>query len=211
MKKNLFNLTLAVLFAATVSHSATANTSNSPAEEFTKIPGISRIGMIEARGNVDLYVMSGDSDLVEVTHNYYQDNALIQVEHGVLRITNYRQEKLKVWVTVADLRNLSAYDQVSVQSLGKFSSIDLTLDLHGESYAKLDLDCFNADLRLNEKSKADLRGYAQQGSLLVNYAATANTTDLLAESFDRKRISPLQKASFRISVLAMVANKPARQ
>ncbi|WP_454801447.1 GIN domain-containing protein [Mucilaginibacter phyllosphaerae] len=166
------------------------------------LPGVNRINKIEARGKIDLYIMYGDSDKVEVNDCYYQQNALVQVEKGILRITSYNNERIKVWVTVNDLRNLLAYDEVYIRSIGRLSTLDLTIELNDRVYAKLNIDCFTTDISLHGNSKADLEGFATKSNLLVNYSATANT-NIIADTFNHKRIA----AAERIFVRFLASNE----
>src|ERR1700750_1021007 len=79
------------------------------APEFTKLTWLSNFYKVQVHGNVRLHLLQGEKNGVEMAGNYFNHNALLQVENGVLRITCYRTECLDVWVTVYDLNALEAY------------------------------------------------------------------------------------------------------
>src|ERR1700761_6677246 len=97
-----------------------ANTNNELAS--TTLTNVSAINKIEVHGNVELFVSDGSADQVKVYNKYYAESAMVQDEKGVLRISSYAAQKLIVWVTASDLRNLSVYDNAEVKSFGKLSA-----------------------------------------------------------------------------------------
>jgi len=99
-------------------------------------------------------------------------------------------EKLVVWVTVNDLRAISAYDNASVESFGKLSSLDLNLSLNNNATANFNLDCAEAKIAVNDNAKANISGTATQSSIVVNQSATLNTAKFYAEQVTQKRVTP---------------------
>jgi hypothetical protein len=172
-------LTIAILFATVfgISQSASAATGNNE-EVSTLLTDVNNINQIEVHGNVQLYVSDGTADQVKVYNNYYAESALVQNENGVLRISSYTTEKLVVWVTVSDLRNLSVYDNAEVKSFGKFSAIDLDVKLYNNASAKLDVDAFAATFTLTDHAKAELAGSIDEASLQYNQSSFLNTANL---------------------------------
>jgi len=159
----------------------------------TLLENVSNINKIEVHGNVQLYVTNGLNDKVKVYDNYYNQNALVQEQDGVLRISSYKNEKLVVWVTVADLKSLSAFDNASVESFGKFSALDFNLSLNNNAVANFDMDCIEAKIAVNDSAKANISGNAAQTSLVVNQSATLNATKLVADNITTKRVQPQAK------------------
>lgn len=160
-------------------------------QSYTELTWIHKFYKIEVHGNVQLHLLSGDKCIVEMNSTYFDHNALVQVEDGVLRITCYRTETLNVWVTTDDLRVLSAYDNVLIQTEGKFSAIELDVELFNKAKADLDLDCIAANVKLNDRSMADIKGTAMASDLTSNYAATLNTTSFSADQLAKERIDPI--------------------
>jgi len=168
--------------------------------EFTKLTWIHSFYKIEVHGNVHLHLLSGEKNGVEMKGTYFNHNALLQVENGVLRITCYRTECLDVWVTVYDLSEIAAYDNVLVDTYGKLSLIDLSVELFNKAKADLNLDCFATHIKLNDNSLADISGTAEESDLAVNYASTLNSTGFFAGKLSRKRMEPVQSIPVQYAV-----------
>ncbi|RYD92421.1 MAG: hypothetical protein EOP54_20855, partial [Sphingobacteriales bacterium] len=129
--------TVCSLIAGTVNVASATGTKEANAA--TVLTNVSHISKIEVRGNVELYVSDGNEDQVKVYNQYYAENALVQNQKGVLRITSYTNKKLVVWVTAADLRSITVYDNAAVKSFGKLSAISLDVQLNNNSSAQLEL------------------------------------------------------------------------
>ena len=176
MKKIILTAAIALTFFgfSTTTFAATGTTTN------TVLPTISQIGEIEVHGNVQVYLTSGSEDKVTVYDNYYASGALVQEENKVLRITSYDSQKLVVWVTVSDLSKLSVYDQASVSSFGKFSGIDVKVNLYDHAQAKLDLDVFDATFAVNDHASAELSGKVENGTVGYDRFAFVDNQNLSA-------------------------------
>jgi len=144
----------------------------------TVLTEVSNISAIEVRGNVELFVSDGTADQVKVYNEYYSDNAMIQDAKGTLRIASYSNQKLTVWVTASQLQKLSVYDNATVKSFGKLSTINLDVELYNNATAKLNLDAFGTTVTLNNNAKAELAGNVTEGVVKYENAAALKTTDL---------------------------------
>lgn len=180
MKKTILTIAIAFIALFGISRSTYAATVGSSARLSTMLANISNISEIEVHGNVKLYVTTGDADLVKVYNDYYAQDALVQEQNGVLRITSYETKPLEVWVTVADLSKLSAYDNAEIKSFGKFSSIDLNLALYNHASAQLDIDAYSATVSLNDCAMADLSGNVTEGNLKYARTSYLNTVNFAA-------------------------------
>lgn len=187
-------LSIATILFLTVSVSSKTFAANqkdsnlTEAAAATMLDNMSSISKIEVHGNVQLYVTNGLSDKVKVYDSYYSQNALVQEQNGVLRISSYKNEKLVVWVTVNDLKAISAYDNASVESFGKFSALEFNLSLNNNATANFDMDCVEAKIAVNDTAKANISGFASQTALVVNQAATINAGQLSAGKLTTQRI-----------------------
>jgi len=141
---------------------------------------VSKINKIEIHGNVEVFVSDGTEDQVKVYNKYYSENALVQSQNGVLRISSYNAEKLVVWVTANDLRSINVYDNADVKSFGKLSMIDLDVNLYNTASATLNLDTYNTAVSVNDHAKANLSGNVEQCDLQYTTQATVNQTELKA-------------------------------
>jgi len=155
----------------------------------TVLPDISNFSKIEARGNVEVYLTSGDVNRVKVYSNYYSENALVQNDNGVLRITSYKPEKLVVWVIVKDLREVALYDNAVVNSFGKLGALELNVNLHDNALANLKLDAISADITINDRAMANLTGTADDCRLTYNQSATVNSAKFASNHISRNVIS----------------------
>jgi hypothetical protein len=189
MKTTFLKITALLLMLTVAKNSFAANSENR--QVYTELTWINSFYKIEVHGNIQLHLLSGEKNKVEMNSTYYNNNALVQVENGVLRITCYRRERLIVWVTVNDLRALSAYDNVRVQTEGKFSALELEVNLFNKAKAALNLDCFFTNIKLNDRSMADISGTAIESDLASNYAATLNSTNFTANQMSSERIAPV--------------------
>jgi DUF4097 and DUF4098 domain-containing protein YvlB len=150
---------------------------------------ISAINKIEVHGNVELYISDGSADQVKVYNKYYSESALIQSTNGVLRISSYKAEKLVVWVTAADLRSVSAYDNADIKSFGDLSKIEFNVDLHNNASAKLNLDAYSANVNLTDSARADLSGTANEFTLNHNMGSSVNNSNFTAVYYKENKIN----------------------
>ncbi|MDR3695773.1 GIN domain-containing protein [Mucilaginibacter sp.] len=175
MKTLILTIAIAVSTLFGISQTTYASTGT---QQVTQLTDVSNISEIEVHGNVQLYLSDGNINQVKVYNNYYAENALVQDENGVLRITSYSPEKLMVWVTANQLAKLSAYDNAEVKSFGKLSTIDLDVKLFNNASAKLDMDTFSASFSLEGCTTAELTGKITNGNIQYTHASTLNTTGL---------------------------------
>jgi len=159
-------------------------------EVSTVLTTVNKISKIEVRGNVELYVSDGDADQVKVYNKYYEESALVQSQNGVLRISSYADQKLVVWVKSTDLRSISAYDNAEVKSFGKLSPIELSVSLHNEASAKLNLDAYSANVTLADHATADLAGTANDMTLKHDVATSVNKVNFTAVHMTENRNVP---------------------
>ena len=140
-------LTVATVLSLALATSTTTFAANKNISKVsTTLTDVKHISKIEVRGNVELYVSNGTTDNVKVYDKYYSENALVQNQNGVLRISSYKNEKLVVWVTAAELQSISAYDNATVKSFGQLSGINLDVNLYNRAVATLNIDAYTATI-----------------------------------------------------------------
>lgn len=195
MKATILTLMAAVILTATTA--ATKATAAATTESIT-LNGVKSINKIEARGNVEVYITNGIKDAVKVYDTaYYANSALVQVEQGTLRVTNYdKAKKLLVEVTVTDLRNVAAYDNAVIKS-DKLALVDLSVDLYNNAYAGLQLSNYVASINVNDQAKADLAGDITEYSLTYSYGSTVNRTELTATNGIENRVAAPERRTPR--------------
>ena len=194
MKKaisTLIAITVVILTSASFTYAAAKS------NDVTVLSNIGTFNKIEVYGNVEVIVASGDKNEVEVNNNYYAENAMIQGEDGVLRISSYKADKLVVYVTANDLRSITAYDSASVKSDGKLSLIDLDVTLYNNAYAGLNLDNYAANITVNDQAKADLTGNIMEYSLTHSQSSTVNRSTLIADNATETLVTPFEAPKHR--------------
>src|ERR1700761_2768544 len=149
MKTTIFSI-----LAAAITTIGSVSTSNAA----TTLANLGSFNKIEAHGNVEVYILKGDKNQVTVNNDYYTDNAFVQNEDGTLRIASYKNEKLVVYVTAADVNTIEAFDNAEVKSNGTLQTLDLQVKLHDTAYANLKLDNIDADITVSDQAKADIAG-----------------------------------------------------
>jgi hypothetical protein len=174
-------LTLITLVTLTVSTSNIVNAATTADDKNAIVltdATNTNINKIEVRGNVELYLSDGATNEVKVYNKYYSESALVQNHNGVLRISSYKNEKLIVWITVNDLRSITAYDNAEIKSFGKLSAINMDVNLYGNASAKLDVNMFTANINVNDRAKADVKGDITNCYLTHDRSATVNSAAL---------------------------------
>jgi hypothetical protein len=141
---------------------------------------------IEVRGNVEVYLADGEANNVKVYNNYYGESAMVQNQNGTLRIASYTKETLVVYVTVADLRTLSVYDNATVKSDKQLSAISLDINLFNNASAQLNLQAYSANISINDRAKADLSGNVNFCDLQQNQSSTVNGSQFVAQYLTKK-------------------------
>ncbi|RWY57016.1 GIN domain-containing protein [Mucilaginibacter gilvus] len=196
-------LTIATIFTLAIGTVTTsfAAANNNQEEVATVLTNVSQINKIEIRGNVQLFVSDGIADQVKVYNRYYAESAVVKNENGVLCIASYNAKTLVVWVTAADLRSISAYDNAEVKSFGNLSKIDLDVNLYNNASAKLNLDAFKANITVNDHAKADVTGNVSEYNLVRDQSATVNNTDLASISKTEKITNRFTPAKAELAIL----------
>lgn len=201
MKKII--LTIAIAVSILGISTTTFAKSGSDSEVSTTLPSVSNINEIEVHGNVQVYLTSGASDKVTVYENYYSSNALIQEQSNILRITSYASQKLVVWVTVGNLSKLSVYDQSMVNSFGKFSAIDVKVNLYDQALAKLDMDAFDASFAVNGRSSINLSGSVENGTVSYSRFAQIDMDNLTAANMTESVLPHLMRHGHHMDLASL--------
>ena len=200
MKTKILSIILLFVAMSGLSQSTYAATVNNAG--YTILNDIKAINKIEVRGNVELFISDNSVEQVKVYNKYYSENALVQYKNGTLRITSYNAEKLIVWVSTADLRSVSAYDNAEVKSFGTLSKIEFSVDLHNNASAKLNLDAYSANVTLTDHAKAELSGTATEFGLSANASSSVVKNDFIAEHFtDNKMITTAAAKNDELPIL----------
>jgi len=181
MKTKILSIIAVVLFLTALNSTVFATEKNE-----TVLTEISSFNNVEIRGNVEVYLTNGETDQVKVYNNYYAENALVQNQKGVLRIASYAKDKLIVYITVADLRSLSVYDNAVVKSINNFSSIALDVNLYNNAKAQLNIEAYEASVTTNNNARVYLAGTVQEFTLEQNQSSKVKNTGFVAAHLIKK-------------------------
>ena len=168
-------LTVVVLTSATLTTKANDNA-------ITVLSDVKKANKINVSGNVELILVQSENESVKVYDNYYTKNALVQQKDGELRISSYEKETLTVVVYVNSLSAITASDNATVRTSGKFSAVDLNVNLNDNAKAVLNTNTIS--LSTNVKGNADLTltGTTLEYNALVNNSSKVTMNDFAAES-----------------------------
>lgn len=175
--KNLIaaTLTLVVLTSASLTTKANDNA-------ITVLSDVKKVNKINVSGNVSLILVQSENESVKVYDNYYTKNALVQQKDGELRISSYEKETLTVVVYVSNLSSITASDEATVKTSGKFTSLELDVNLSNN--AKAILNTNTIALNTNVKGNADLTltGNTLAYNAIVNNTSKVSLNDFAAET-----------------------------
>lgn len=187
---------VAVMIMAVVTTTNTyANVNNNNEEATNVLTNVSKINKIEVHGNVELYVSDGTADQVKVYNKYYSEGALVQGQNGVLRIASYKNQKLVVWVTAADLQSITAYDNAEVKSFGKLQKVNLEVNLYNTATADLNVEAYIATVNVNDNAKVNLTGNVNDYNLTCSQPANVTHKDFIALNTTAKTSNIIAKAT----------------
>ncbi|MBD1386381.1 DUF2807 domain-containing protein [Mucilaginibacter rigui] len=194
MKTTILTMVAVMIMAVVTTKNTYANVNNNNNDASVTLTNVGKINKIEIHGNVELFVSDGATDQVKVYNKYYSESALVQSQNGVLRISSYKNEKLVVWVTAADLQAISAYDNAEVKSFGKLERLDLEVNLYNTASADLNLDAYKATINVNDRAKANISGTVNDYNLTQDQSATVNHSNLAAVNSSKKVTNKFVKA-----------------
>jgi len=182
-------LSLITLFIVVLGLSNTSKANTLKDDGATVLNDISAINKIEVHGNVELYISDASADRVKVYNKYYTESALVQSKNGTLRITNYKAEKLVVWVSANDLRSISVFDNSAVKSFGKLASVEFEADLHDNAVADLDLNTFTAIVTVKDHAAVQLKGAADELNLSKDLQSNVKNQDFAVNHLAENKVA----------------------
>ncbi|MDB5019811.1 MAG: hypothetical protein JWQ28_938 [Pedobacter sp.] len=149
--KTLFAVILGCVIIANVSTVQATETN----KNFTTISSVKSISKIVVTGNVKLILIQASKESVNVYDNYYGKNALVQQQGNTLRISSFEKSPLSVVVFVNNLDAITASNESTVKTVGKFHLLNLKVTLQDQASA--DIDANMLSLFTSVKDKADLK------------------------------------------------------
>lgn len=175
--KNLIALTLTAVVLTSTSIAAQAKDNT-----VTVLSEVKKVNAINVSGNVELILVQSADESVKVYDNYFSKNALIQQKDGELRVSSFNKETLTVVVYVNNLSSISASDNATVKTFGKFSAVNLDVNLKDQAVANLNTNTVNLYTNLSGQANLTLTGTTADYNAVMGSVAKVNMAQFAAES-----------------------------
>lgn len=181
MKTSIKNLFAAVLTVA-ISVTAPSFVNAKETKKVTVLSEVKSFNKLNVAGNVEVILVQSFNPSVQVYDNYYAKNALVQERNGELRISSFEKETLTVVVYANQLNEITASDNATVKTSGKFNALTLEVNLKDQSKATLNTNTIDLFAKVNGKSSLTLSGNTTDYNAIMNGTAAINTDKFVAEN-----------------------------
>jgi len=183
MKNSIKSLIAAVVTTVVLTGSAVASKA-ADGNAVTVLSEVKKVNSINVSGNVKLILVQSADESVKVYDSYFSKNALVQQKDGELRISSFNKETLTVVVYVTNLSSISASNNASVSTFGKFSVPSLMVDLKDQATANLNTNTISLYTNLGGQSNLTLTGEAMDYSAVLGSIAKVNLASFNAQNTD---------------------------
>lgn len=176
--KSLIALTVTAVVltgSSMVSKAATSQT-------ITVLSEVKKVNKINVSGNVELILVQSADEHVNVYHNYFANNALVQQKDGELRISSFNKETLTVVVYANNLTAINASGSAKVKTYGKFDVLSLDVNLSDQATANLNTNTINLSTNLSGQSNLTLTGTTAAYDAVMGSVSKVNMAQFAAES-----------------------------
>ena len=150
----------------------------------TELSDVRNIHKVSIMGNVELILSQGLEENLKVYNNYYSKNALVQCNDGELRISSFENEKLTVYLTVANLTAIEASGESTIATTNELSAVDLDIRLKDNAKASIQTEAINVSSTLSDKARLDLTGES-----INQHIGLSGTAEYQASKFDTQNRS----------------------
>jgi hypothetical protein len=176
--KSFIALTITTLALTT----ATVNVKAAEANQVTVLSQVKKVNKISVAGNVELILVQSADESVKVYDSYFSKNALVQQKDGELRISSFDKETLTVIAYVSNLSAITASDNATVKTFGKFNTLSLDVTLTDQAKAVLNTNTVSMYAQLNDKSNLSLTGSTSDYNAVMGSVASVNMSQFAANS-----------------------------
>ena len=182
MKNSIKNLAAALTLTGVLfTGSAFANkTTDNP--QVTVLAEVKKVNKINVAGNVELILVQSADESVKVYDNYFSKNALVQQKDGELRISSFEKETLTVVVYLAQINEITASNDASVKTSGKFNGLDLSVNLKDNASAQLNTNTISLNTNVNGNANLTLSGTTETLNAVLGSVAKVNMDNFAAQS-----------------------------
>ncbi|MGF1924407.1 MAG: GIN domain-containing protein [Bacteroidia bacterium] len=191
MKTSIKNLISAVLTTVVITSSAFASADEqNSSNTVTILKQVKNINKLVVSGNVEVYLIQAPVESVKVYDSYYSKNALVQQEEGVLRISSFQKETLKVAVYVNNISTIQASDNASVRTFGKVSFLSLDILLKDKATATIESNTVNLYTSVKDNASLTLSGSTEDHNAVLGSAAQMSMNHFTASNSSVASILP---------------------
>ncbi|MES2651436.1 MAG: DUF2807 domain-containing protein [Bacteroidota bacterium] len=181
MKTSIKNLIAAVLTTVVLTSSAFASTDEQKSTNtVTILNQVKNINKLVVSGNVEVFLIQAPTESVKVYDSYYSKNALVQQEQGVLRISSFEKETLKVAVYVNNISAIQASDNASVKTFGKVSFLSLDVILKDKASADINANTVSLYTSVKDNASLTLSGSTEDHTALLGSVARMSMNQFAA-------------------------------
>ncbi len=183
MKTSIKNLISTVFATVVLTTSAFASTDDQKnTNVVTVLNHVKNINKLVVNGNVEVFLIQAPTESVKVYDSYYSKNALVQQEEGVLRISSFQKETLKVAVYVNNLSSIQASGTASVKTFGKVSFLSLDIILKDKASADITANTISLFTSVKDSASLSLSGYTEDHTALLGSVAKMSMNQFAAVS-----------------------------
>ena len=173
---------IALTITTVVLTASTVNVKAAEANKVTVLSQVKKVNKINVAGNVELILVQSADESVKVYDSYFSKNALVQQKDGELRISSFDKETLTVVVYVSNLSAITASDNSTVKTFGKFNALSLDVTLNDQATAALNTNTVNMFAQLNGKSNLSLTGTTTDYTAVMGSVASVSMSQFVATS-----------------------------
>ena len=158
MKTTIKNLIAAGITATVLLGTTLAAKADVAPAKSTVLSSIKNINKIAISGNVELILVQGAEESVKVYNDYYANNAMVQHKDGQLRISSFGKEKLTVVAYVKNLSAITAADQSTIKTYGKFDLLNFSIGLEDQAKADINANTVSVATDIKDEARLNLSG-----------------------------------------------------
>jgi Putative auto-transporter adhesin, head GIN domain len=182
MKNSIKNLAAALTLTGVLFTGSAFATKTTDNPQVTVLAEVKKVNKINVAGNVELILVQSADESVKVYDNYFSKNALVQQKDGELRISSFEKETLTVVFYAAQINEITASNDASVKTFGKFNGLDLSVNLKDNATAQLNTNTISLNTNVNGNANLTLSGTTETLNAVLGSVAKVNMDNFAAQS-----------------------------
>ena len=181
MKTSIKTLISTLLTTVVLTSSAFASSDEPKSTNtITVLNQVKNISKLIVSGNVEVFLIQAPTESVKVYDSYYSKNALVQQEQGVLRISSFQKETLKVAVYVNNISSIHASDNATIKTFGKVSFLSLDVILKDKATADINANTVSLYTSVIDSASLTLGGTTEDHTAVLGSVAKMSMNQFIA-------------------------------